>query len=200
MGITGRYMLWSYGCYPGGSQNADSGYEAIRSIARGERYAVHKQHMQNIANWQRSRGFGNRPAYVRILWEAPGEWFQWGAFARDEPETWKEAFRQWAIAAHDADPIIKTVWDFNSDRSWPTGAPELYPGDAYVDVISQDIYWDPYLRVQSDTGPTGNDSIPSERSTAIVGAMEAVTPTASTGWSTSPRRTASRYRYRSSAR
>ena len=35
-------------------------------------------------------------------------------------------------------PRIKVVWDFNSDR----GEIEyLYPGDAYVDVISQDIYW-----------------------------------------------------------
>ena len=87
--------------------------------------------------------------YIRIGYEEGNNGsFAWQQQGNTHPGTFIAAFQQFANAFHAVSPKFKIVWD-----TFPTATPiaaqtnaVYYPGDAYVDVISQD----PYL--QTSTG------------------------------------------------
>ena len=133
LGDTRRYLFWSIMMI---TDNAGVG--GYRSVAKGERRALHEQIGRDLIEYHNGLGDTTGPIYVRSTWEVPGEWFGWNVAATQDPEAFKGAWREFAAALHRVSPRLKTVWDFNSDR----GEIEyLYPGDEACDVISQDIYW-----------------------------------------------------------
>lgn len=133
LGDHGRPIVWSVML-----MFDDEGVEGYRKVARGEYFTQHKMFGQDLINYHNSIGDTTGPIYIRSTWEVPGEWFGWNVAAVQDPNAFKGAWQQFANALHSISPRIKTVWDFNSDR----GEIEyLYPGDDYIDVISQDIYW-----------------------------------------------------------
>jgi mannan endo-1,4-beta-mannosidase len=80
-----------------------------------------------------------RDANVPVLWrpfhEAEGKWFWWGAYG---PETCKWLYRLMFdrfTKYHSLDNLI-WVW---TEQDTPTHL-DWYPGDAYVDIVSADIY------------------------------------------------------------
>ncbi len=83
--------------------------------------------------------------YVRTMWETPGTWFPWGADVTDGTASLTQfisAFRHFANAFHAVSPKFKIVWDIQQQsepNDW-TDASVLYPGDQYVDVMSEDVY------------------------------------------------------------
>jgi hypothetical protein len=78
--------------------------------------------------------------YVRTGWEVGGDTFAWSQQAKSDPEAFKQAFARFADAFHGASDKFKIVWDAVGDRGNVT---QYYPGDEYVDVVSQDFYWQP---------------------------------------------------------
>jgi Ca-dependent carbohydrate-binding module xylan-binding/Glycosyl hydrolase family 26 len=78
--------------------------------------------------------------YVRTGWEMGGEWFPWGQQGNAHPELFRAAFQHFADAFHSVSDRFKIVWDVVGDRG---DVEQFYPGDAYVDVVSQDFYWNP---------------------------------------------------------
>lgn len=78
--------------------------------------------------------------YVRTAWEMGGEWFPWGQQGNDHPDLFIAAFRNFADTFHDASDDFQIVWDVAGDRG---NVERFYPGDEYVDVVSQDFYWNP---------------------------------------------------------
>ncbi len=73
--------------------------------------------------------------YIPVLWrplhEAAGGWFWWGAFGKEN------FIRLWVLMyermtyTHELDNLI---WIYNGEFA------DWYPGDEYVDIISEDIY------------------------------------------------------------
>ena len=129
---TGRELLWSIPMIPN-----DEVVQTSREAANGA-------HNETYQSWARqileSRSDDDRPIYVRTTWEVGGEWFYWTEAAKEDPEAFKAAWRQWAQSFHAVSPRFKMVWDFTADRG---PVEQWYPGDEAVDVISQDIYWNP---------------------------------------------------------
>ena len=80
-------------------------------------------------------------AHIPILWrpfhEADGEWFWWGARGHETgKQLYIKMFRYYVEELH----LDHLIWVWNSP------APEGYPGDEYVDVISRDVYVTPHSK------------------------------------------------------
>lgn len=78
--------------------------------------------------------------YVRTGWEMGGEWFPWGQQGNDRPDLFIQAFQNFSEAFQGVSDRFKIVWDVTPDRG---DTSKFYPGDEYVDVVSQDFYWNP---------------------------------------------------------
>ena len=132
LGGTGREILWSIPMYPDGG-----GVGMLREVASGKHNGTYTEWAEKILA---SRAGDSDPIYVRTTWELGGEWFPWTADAEADPAAYRAAFQQFAKSFHDVSGRFDMVWDFNSDRG---EVEQWYPGDQAVDVISQDIYWNP---------------------------------------------------------
>lgn len=89
---------------------------------------------------------------IRLDWEAPGNWYYHSPWCTCEganygsawitPSVWIAGFQNFvtAIRNNPATAHIKIAWDM--PVNYQAGAAHLayYPGDAYVDIISADIY------------------------------------------------------------
>lgn len=76
---------------------------------------------------------------IPILWrpfhEGDGKWFWWGAKGH---ETVKKLFRMMYERFTNIHQLNNLIWVWNSQ------APECYPGDDVVDIISRDMYPEPH--------------------------------------------------------
>lgn len=99
-------------------------------------------HFKRVAEILVSQGYGD--AVIRIGWEFNHNWFTWRA--AQDPVAWVAYWRR-IVTAMRAVPGAKFQFDWCP--GWSTGeiAPtEVYPGDAYVDIIGMDLYntsWNP---------------------------------------------------------
>ncbi|WP_239404854.1 glycoside hydrolase family 26 protein [Frankia sp. Cj3] len=91
---------------------------------------------RDFGRWLVAEGRGS--SFVRLGWEFNGTRFAWSA---SNPALWIRCYRNAAAAIRRADPRVRLDWNFGTHGSVGTvDAFELYPGDAYVDVIGIDIY------------------------------------------------------------
>ncbi|MBD0270538.1 MAG: hypothetical protein ICV73_01290 [Acetobacteraceae bacterium] len=130
LGGTDRPMLWSIPLFPQTSSLAE--------VAAGGGDAHFKAFAQTILANAIPSADGN--IYVRTGWEVGGDMFAWSAQAKANPEAFRQAFAHFADAFHGVSDKFKIVWDAVGDRGNVT---QFYPGDKYVDVVSQDFYWQP---------------------------------------------------------
>jgi hypothetical protein len=75
---------------------------------------------------------------IRTGWEVGGGWFPWGADG--DNEAFKEAFRQLVDTFRSVDDDFVFCFDFVGNYQDPRN---FYPGKEWVDIISQDFYWNP---------------------------------------------------------
>ena len=74
---------------------------------------------------------------LRKFHEADGNWFWWGSRGHETGKRlYIKMFRYYVEELH----LDHLIWIWNSP------APEGYPGDEYVDVISRDVYVSPYSK------------------------------------------------------
>lgn len=132
LGGSGRPGLWSIPMAPD-----DGGAAAYREIAKGVHNSLYISWAKKIL---KSRSGDKGPIYIRTTWELGGEWFPWTQAAKDDPQAYRNAFKQFALAFHSVSRRFQMVWDFTSDRG---PVEQWYPGDEAVDAISQDVYWLP---------------------------------------------------------
>ncbi|HUF11172.1 MAG TPA: glycosyl hydrolase [Rhodothermales bacterium] len=84
------------------------------------------------------------PVLWRPLHEAAGTWFWWGAHG---PEAFKELWRLLYDRLVHFHGIHNLIWVYTHEPN----ANQWYPGDAYVDVVSRDVYAnDPAATMRSD--------------------------------------------------
>jgi hypothetical protein len=108
-------------------------------------------------------------SYLRIAWEANGNWYPWHSGNAASPTEWVQCFQHAVSAVRSAAPAVKIDWNMNADTKTPaSGDPrDIYPGDAYVDVVGVDFYdnwpaltsddlWSAhYMDLTSSGGPHG---------------------------------------------
>lgn len=75
------------------------------------------------------------PVLWRPLHEASGGYFWWGAYgAENYKKLWKLMYERMT----DTNQLNNLIWVYNAeDADW-------YPGDEYVDIISEDVYTEPH--------------------------------------------------------
>ena len=97
------------------------------------------------AQWRR---FGNtlnitgrQHSIIRIAWEANGNWYQWSA---TNPTDYVNCWRRIANsirATADPDPLLDWTIVAHYSHNPPSHNPlDIYPGDAWVDIIGIDAY------------------------------------------------------------
>ncbi len=97
---------------------------------------AYDEHWREFGRWLVAQGRGG--SFVRLGWEFNGGRFAWSAF---DPALWARCYRSAATAIRRADPAARLDWNLDAHGSvGVANAFELYPGDAYVDVIGIDAY------------------------------------------------------------
>lgn len=85
--------------------------------------------------------FGRQDSIIRLGWEANGDWYQWSA---TDPTAFINCFRHVVDAVRataEPDPLFS--WSLNAHYSQnpPShNAFDMYPGDAWVDIVGLDAY------------------------------------------------------------
>jgi beta-mannanase len=91
---------------------------------------------QNLVSQRRGDSF------VRLGWEANGDWYAWNASNAASPQQWIQCFQHEVMALRSTAPNVKIDWNMNAETKTPASRnpTDIYPGDAYVDVIGVDFY------------------------------------------------------------
>lgn len=83
--------------------------------------------------------------YVRVGWEFNGDWMPWAAAGHEQ--AFVQSYHQLVDTFRGVSDKFKFVWDVNNGGGNMADPTTAYPGDAYVDVIGMDTYynkqWDP---------------------------------------------------------
>nr|MDT0664461.1 glycosyl hydrolase [Micromonospora sp. DSM 115978] len=97
------------------------------------------------AHWrafgQTLNDYGRQNSIIHLAWEANGNWFEWSA---TNPTAYVNCWRRIADAINStANPDPTLAWIINAHYSQnpPSHNPlDIYPGDAWVDVVGLDAY------------------------------------------------------------
>jgi hypothetical protein len=81
---------------------------------------------------------GDGPIYVRVGWEFNGDWMPWSA--KGHEAAFIGAFRDLVQTFRGVSDRFSFVWDVNVGGG-VINPETAYPGDAYVDVIGSDFYY-----------------------------------------------------------
>ncbi len=125
-------MVWSLATYPTSSN--------LAAVAAGAGDGYYATWASQILSSAAPAPDGNY--YIRPNWETPAGWFSWGTQCSASPANCIAAFQHIAAVFHAASPRFKLVWDVFPVYGVSTDNSVYYPGDAYVDVVSQDLYLD----------------------------------------------------------
>ena len=122
-----RRVFWSVPLIPRGA--------SLSKAAAGQYDDHYRLAAQKLAAFRP----GDPIIYIRTGWEFNGDWFPWAA--RGKEKDFIGAFQRFVTIFRDASPRFRFEWNVNiGDVGMdPEGA---YPGDAYVDIIGMDFYWD----------------------------------------------------------
>ncbi|MCM3885617.1 glycosyl hydrolase [Frankia sp. R82] len=84
---------------------------------------------------------GRQNSIIRLAWEANGNWYEWSA---TDPTAYINCFRHIVTAIRSTatpDPTISWAINAHYSQNPPSHNPlDIYPGDAWVDVVSIDNY------------------------------------------------------------
>jgi hypothetical protein len=131
---------WSTYCYKAVAGSAIATFSVPMIPADGSTLAQAASGMfdtnyQQIATSIATSGFPD--AIIRIGWEMNGNWQPWRAAA--DPVSFITAFQRIVGIFRTVSPTFRFDWCVNvgdQEIAWE----QVYPGDAYVDIIGMDIY------------------------------------------------------------
>ena len=159
-GFAGRLALGT-AMLPGDGATLASGV-SFAACASGDYDGYFQQLGRDLAS------LGRDDSFIRLGWEANGNWYAWNADNAASPAEWVSCFRHEALAIKSTAPRARIDWNMNFDTKTPSqthNPADLYPGDDVVDVIGVDQYdnwpalisdadWDAHY-MDSMWGPTG---------------------------------------------
>lgn len=112
----------------------------LESAAHGDYNAYYRKVAEDLAAANKDGG----DIHVRTGWEFNGEWFPWKAKGREED--FVGAWKQFVDTFRSVSDHFVFEWTVNAG-DMGMNPEKAYPGDAYVDVIGMDFYyntaWDP---------------------------------------------------------
>jgi len=76
--------------------------------------------------------------FVRTGWEFNGGWYHWSAI--NNPTAYIQAYRQFVNTFRSVSKRFVFEWTVNLSDGGMNPA-DAYPGDAYVDIVGMDFYW-----------------------------------------------------------
>ena len=121
--------------------------EAVsRIIPGGSHHNVFKTSLKEIADFAKTLlGADGKlvPVIFRPFHEFDGAWFWWGA-AHCTPAEYKSLYQFTVIYLRDSLGVRNFLYAWSPDRNFNSESEYLqrYPGDAFVDVVGMDNYWD----------------------------------------------------------
>lgn len=121
--------------------------EAVSKIIPGGSYHnVYKASLTEIADFARSLvGADGKfvPVIFRPFHEFDGDWFWWGK-SHCSIADFKSLYQFTVSYLRDSLGVRNFLYAFSPDRNFTSEATylERYPGDAYVDIVGMDNYWD----------------------------------------------------------
>ena len=107
---------------------------SLEAVATG----AYNAHFTAAAKAIAASQHGDGPIYVRVGWEFNGDWMPWAAAGHER--AFIDAFRDAAGAFRAVSDRFQIVWDVNVGGGNMDPA-HAYPGDAYVDVVGADLYY-----------------------------------------------------------
>lgn len=123
---SGKTELWSIPLFATGGN--------LQSAGQGAYNSYYVQAAQELAAGQSSG-----PIYVRTGWEFNSTWEPWSALT--DPTDYVAAFQQFVDAFRTVSNRFVFTWAPNiGDQGMNPAA--AYPGNAYVDIIGIDFYWE----------------------------------------------------------
>jgi hypothetical protein len=129
-GAIDRTVFWSVPLIANGATLAQAGAGAYDDHYR--------KAAQTLANWRPQEP----KLYIRTGWEFNGNWFPWSG--QGKAADFAAAFRRFVTVFRSVSDRFVFEWNVNVGDVGMD--PETaYPGDAYVDIIGMDFYWQPSL-------------------------------------------------------
>ena len=126
-------VTWEYWCW----ECADQSNYQLRDITAG-------QHDALIEEWARDVAAYGKPVHIRWAHEANGTWYPYSPGVNGNAtggEEYKAAFRYIVDKFRAAGATnAKFVWCVNEESWGSTPIEQMYPGDAYVDLVAIDGY------------------------------------------------------------
>ncbi len=121
-----RRVLWSVPLIPKGA--------SLSEAAQGKYDDHYRKAARTLAMFRPEEAV----LYIRTGWEFNGDWFPWSAHGK--AKEFMGAFQKFVTVFRDVSPRFRFEWnmaigDVGMD---PESA---YPGDAFVDIIGMDFYW-----------------------------------------------------------
>lgn len=101
---------------------------------------------QQVINYFHSAGYDSNHLIIRLGWEYDGTWQPWSAI--NNPSKFVAAFRRVHDDMRAVAGYSNLKFDLAGDAGQPTGqniwdaGNRFYPGDAYVDIIGMDTYYE----------------------------------------------------------
>lgn len=122
-----RPVFWSVPLIPNGASLAEA--------AKGNYNDHYRKAAQTLAAFRPQ----DQVLYIRTGWEFNGDWFPWTTHG-GKSQDFVGAFRQFVTTFRSVSSRFVFEWNVNIGD---VGAnpEEAYPGDAYVDIIGMDFYW-----------------------------------------------------------
>ncbi|MGC1305510.1 MAG: glycosyl hydrolase, partial [Caulobacteraceae bacterium] len=123
---SGKTVLWSVPLFANGGN--------LQSAGQGAYDSYYVQAAQELA-----AGQSTGPIYVRTGWEFNSSWEPWSALT--DPTDYIAAYQQFVDSFRTVSSRFVFTWSPNiGDQGMNPAA--AYPGNAYVDIIGMDFYWE----------------------------------------------------------
>ncbi|WP_062545609.1 glycoside hydrolase family 26 protein [Rufibacter tibetensis] len=125
----------------------DAQVEAVKHILpRGSHHEVYKNSLRELADYAKSLvGADGKliPIIFRPFHEMNGVWFWWGK-GHCTVQEYKQLYQFTVKYLRDNLGVHNFLYAWSPDRAFTTEAQylEYYPGDAYVDIVGMDNYYD----------------------------------------------------------
>ena len=123
-----RPVFWSVPLLP------DNARGALAEAAKGVHNAAYREAARALATHRPQ----DKEVFIRTGWEFNGNWFPWAAEGREQ--AFIGAFRHFVDSFRSVSNRFRYEWTPNMGGS-KVDPERCYPGDAHVDLIGMDFYW-----------------------------------------------------------